>query len=45
MSEFDLHSELREVQRRLSILRVLLLLFVLLLGARLWHLQIYEGSY
>ena len=45
MSEFDLHSELREVQRRLSILRVLLLLFLLLLGARLWHLQIYEGSY
>ncbi len=45
MSEFDLHSELREVQRRLSILRALLLLFLFLLGARFWHLQIYEGSY
>lgn len=45
MSEFDLHSELREVQRRLSILRVVLLLFLFLLGARLWHLQIYEGGY
>ncbi|MDQ6735808.1 MAG: penicillin-binding protein 2, partial [Nitrospirota bacterium] len=45
MSEFDLHSELREVQRRLSILRAILLLFLLLLGGRLWHLQIYEGGY
>lgn len=45
MSDFDFHSELREVQRRLSILRVVLLLFLLLLGARLWHLQIYEGAY
>jgi len=45
MSDFDFHSELREVHRRLSILRVVLLLFLFLLGARLWHLQIYEGGY
>lgn len=45
MAEFEPYSELREVQRRLSILRVLILLFLVLLGARLWHLQIYEGAY
>src|SRR5579885_1475962 len=45
MADFEPYSELREVQRRLSILRVLILLFLFLLGARLWHLQIYEGAY
>ncbi|WP_447977676.1 penicillin-binding protein 2 [Candidatus Nitrospira bockiana] len=45
MREFEPYSELREVHRRLSILRLLILLFLLLLGGRLWHLQIYEGAY
>src|SRR3989337_2041166 len=38
-------SELGELQRRLIILRVGLLLVVALLGLRLWHLQIREGPY
>lgn len=38
-------SELGELQRRLTLLRVGLLLVVGLLGLRLWHLQIREGPY
>lgn len=38
-------AELGEVQRRLVVLRVGLLLVVALLGFRLWHLQIREGPY
>ncbi|ALA57306.1 penicillin-binding protein 2 [Nitrospira moscoviensis] len=38
-------AELGELQRRLAILRVGLLLVVALLGLRLWHLQIREGPY
>ena len=38
-------SELGELQRRLIILRVGLLLVVAILGLRLWHLQIREGLY
>ncbi len=38
-------TELSELQRRLSILRVGLLLVVALLALRLWHLQIHEGPY
>lgn len=38
-------AELGELQRRLVILRVGLLLVVALLGFRLWHLQIREGPY
>ena len=38
-------SELGELQRRLVILSVGLLLVVALLGLRLWHLQIREGPY
>ncbi|HJU04218.1 MAG TPA: penicillin-binding transpeptidase domain-containing protein, partial [Nitrospiraceae bacterium] len=46
MSELDPgYSELREVQRRLTILKVGLLLGLVLLGIRLWHLQIREGAY
>ena len=46
MATAGLHdSELGELQRRLIILRVGLLLVVALLGLRLWHLQIREGSY
>lgn len=46
MSEFEPgYSELREVQRRLTILKVGLLLSLVLLGIRLWHLQIREGAY
>jgi penicillin-binding protein 2 len=45
MAEFEPYSELKELQRRLTILKALLLLFILLLGGRLWHLQVYEGSY
>lgn len=46
MSTTRLHdSELGELQRRLVILRVGLLLVVALLGLRLWHLQIREGPY
>ena len=39
------NSELGEIQRRLVVLRVGLLLVVALLGLRLWHLQIREGPY
>ena len=46
MSEFESgYNELREVQRRLTILKVALLLGLVLLGIRLWHLQIREGTY
>lgn len=46
MPEFEPpHSELREIQRRLGVLKIVILLSVLLVGARLWYLQIYEGSY
>lgn len=46
MATAGLHdSELGELQRRLIILRVGLLLVVALLGLRLWHLQIREGPY
>jgi penicillin-binding protein 2 len=46
MDTAGLHdSELGELQRRLVILRVGLLLVVALLGLRLWHLQIREGPY
>ena len=38
-------SEFGDLYRRLFILRVGLLLVVVLLGLRLWHLQIYEGPY
>ena len=38
-------AELGELHRRLTILRVGLLLVVALLGLRLWHLQIREGPY
>ena len=38
-------SEFGDLHRRLFILRVGLLLVVVLLGLRLWHLQIYEGPY
>ncbi len=39
------HDELRELQRRLLILKIALLLVVALLAFRLWHLQIRDGSY
>src|SRR5437764_2903185 len=46
MDTAGLHdSELGELQRRLVILRVGLLLVVGLLALRLWHLQIREGPY
>src|SRR5574341_2243646 len=46
MATAGLHdSELGELQRRVVILRVGLLLVVVLLGLRLWHLQIREGPY
>ena len=38
-------DELRELQRRLTILKVGLLLVVVLLAFRLWHLQVREGQY
>ncbi|HEY5627113.1 MAG TPA: hypothetical protein VIR79_04165, partial [Nitrospira sp.] len=38
-------SQLSELQRRLVVLRVGLLLVVALLALRLWHLQIREGPY
>src|SRR3977135_3004541 len=46
MGTAGLHdSELGELQRRLIILRVGLLLVVALLGLQLWSLQIREGPY
>ena len=46
MSEHDIPGdELRELQRRLTILKIGLLLVVGLLALRLWHLQIREGPY
>jgi len=46
MSELDIPGdELRELQRRLTILKIGLLLVVGLLALRLWHLQIREGPY
>jgi penicillin-binding protein 2 len=38
-------SEFGELHRRLVILRIGLLLVVILLALRLWHLQIHEGPY
>ncbi len=38
-------SEFGELQRRLAVLRIGLLLVVALLAVRLWHLQIKEGPY
>jgi len=38
-------SDLGELQRRLIVLRIGLLMVVALLGLRLWHLQIREGPY
>lgn len=38
-------TELAELHRRLTILRVGLMLVVALLGLRVWHLQIREGHY
>jgi penicillin-binding protein 2 len=38
-------SDFAELQRRLVVLRVGLLLVVALLALRLWHLQIREGPY
>lgn len=38
-------AELGEIQRRLVILRVGLLLVVVLLGVRLWYLQVRDGVY
>ena len=38
-------SDFAELQRRLLVLRVGLLLVVALLALRLWHLQIREGPY
>src|SRR6188474_3075237 len=46
MATSTLHdSELGELQRRLMVLRIGLLLVVALLALRLWHLQIREGPY
>jgi len=46
MSEHDIPGdELRELQRRLTILKIGLLLVVGLLALRLWHLQVREGPY
>ncbi|MBI4401307.1 MAG: penicillin-binding protein 2 [Nitrospirae bacterium] len=46
MSDFGTqHDELRELQRRLTILKAGLFAVVLLLALRLWHLQIREGLY
>lgn len=39
------HDELREIQRRLTILKIALLAVVGLLALRLWHLQIRDGAY
>jgi penicillin-binding protein 2 len=38
-------DELREVQRRLALLKIGLILLIILLGLRLWQLQISEGPY
>ena len=38
-------AELGEIQRRLAILRIGLLLVVVLLGVRLWYLQVRDGVY
>ena len=46
MAQFESHhDDLREVQRRLLILKAGLLLILLLLIVRVWHLQIREGAY
>ncbi|HKW85484.1 MAG TPA: penicillin-binding protein 2 [Nitrospiraceae bacterium] len=46
MSDHEFQGdELHELQRRLTILKIGLLLVVVLLGLRLWHLQIREGPY
>lgn len=38
-------EELREIQRRLTILKIALLAIVGLLALRLWHLQVRDGAY
>jgi len=46
MAEFGTQQdELREIQRRLTILRVALFVIVGLLALRLWHLQVRDGAY
>ncbi|MGE3976003.1 MAG: penicillin-binding protein 2 [Nitrospira sp.] len=45
MTAHSSESEFGDLHRRLFILRVGLLLVVVLLGLRLWHLQIREGPY
>lgn len=45
MTMHSSESEFGDLHRRLFILRVGLLLVVMLLGLRLWHLQIREGPY
>ena len=39
------HDELRELQRRLTILKIAVLLVIGLLGLRLWQLQVRDGVY
>lgn len=46
MSQFGTQQEeLREIQRRLTILKIALLAIVGLLALRLWHLQVRDGAY
>ena len=46
MATAGIHDyQFAELQRRLVVLRIGLLLVVALLALRLWHLQIHEGSY
>lgn len=39
------HEELRELHKRLTLFKIGLLLVIVLLGLRVWYLQIKEGSY
>ena len=39
------HEELREIQQRLTLFKLSLLLVVGLLTLRLWYLQVSEGAY
>lgn len=45
MSMGTQHDELREIQRRLTILKIALLVIIGLLALRLWHLQVRDGPY
>ena len=46
MSKFTTqHEDFRNLQRRLLYLRTGLLLCLLLLSARLWYLQVVQGTY